>query len=359
MFSAFRLVRIPQDSQLQAWNAADELLLERLNTSTAGKIVVVNDDFAALAVALHESDLDWWHDSAMAQEALQLNCSKNAVRLPQIIDQLATVATYQTVIIHIPKSIKLFQWQLEQLIAASSAETQFYVLGMVKHVGKGHIKVMEQLFAEVEPGRAEKKARVIRLQKPITSAQSVGNSQYQVPELSAEFTNLPGCYAENTIDPGARTFIGFFNLMPQVNKALDLGCGNGLLAVALLQRQPELELCLVDDSQQGLASAQLSLAANGWTEKLSYRHSNGLNQLAHDEQFELIICNPPFHQSTTLTENIAVKMIRDAGQHLTEGGQLWLVANRHLDYRTACKRHFQAVKLRSNNARFNIIQCIK
>ncbi|MDO7645918.1 MAG: hypothetical protein MUQ62_14495, partial [Reinekea forsetii] len=158
MFSAFRLVRIPQDSQLQAWNAADELLLERLNTSTAGKIVVVNDDFAALAVALHESDLDWWHDSAMAQEALQLNCSKNAVRLPQIIDQLATVATYQTVIIHIPKSIKLFQWQLEQLIAASSAETQFYVLGMVKHVGKGHIKVMEQLFAEVEPGRAEKKA---------------------------------------------------------------------------------------------------------------------------------------------------------------------------------------------------------
>ncbi|EAR08373.1 class I SAM-dependent methyltransferase [Reinekea blandensis] len=353
--SSYRLQRVPQDHRLQAWNAADELFLERYKPDRS-PILLLNDAFGALAVALHDQPVQWWHASAMAQEALQLNCQANRVRQPNILTSLATETEAHNVALHIPKSINYFAWQLEQCCRHSAPDRTIYALGMVKHISAGHIEVMNRLFEEVSPGRAEKKARVIELSKP-KHIQISTQRQYRVQNPNLTLRHLPGCFAENRPDPGALVFLSYYEHLPAADKVLDLGCGNGILGLAYFKAHPDAQVVLIDENAQALKSAEQNWTLNDLPGNAITVHSNGLNALAADQQFDLILCNPPFHQDNTLTEGIAQKLFDDAKKHLSKDGEFWVVANRHLSYATELKKRFKDVHLVSKHPKFVIWKC--
>ena len=115
MLKNLRLSRVPADTQLQAWNAADEFLLGQQQL-LRNPVLLVNDAFGALALALQTANselenLDWWNDSASAMEALHENADRNNLPLPALAnapfaDSLSS--HYQNVVIHIPKSASYF-----------------------------------------------------------------------------------------------------------------------------------------------------------------------------------------------------------------------------------------------------------
>jgi len=358
LFSSYSLSRVPRDTSLQAWNAADELLLERIENLDLGRLLLVNDSFGALAIKLSDKKPDWWNDSAMSVEALTENCRKNDVNQPGIFNSKSDSEKYQTIVIHIPKSKKLFQWQLKKCAQSLAENGKIYALGMVKHISKGQVDSMNSMFDSVNPYRAVKKARVVELDKPI-DVEDIRATRYNVPELGIYLENLPGCFAENTVDPGGRLFISFFNQLPKVKTAIDLGCGNGLLSIALLMQQPEIKLTCIDENFQALESARLNIGLNLSDSNVSYLHSNSLNLLENTAKTELILCNPPFHQENTLTEEISSNMFKDAHRHLSENGELWVVANRNLPYFPLLKKLFKQVTTVSKSAKFSVYQCIK
>ena len=62
---------------------------------------------------------------------------------------------------------------------------------------------------------------------------------------------------------------------------------------------------------------------------------------AYDGQpFDVIVCNPPFHQRGALTDAVAWQLFLDARSHLRSGGELWVVGNRHLGYHVKLARLF-------------------
>jgi 16S rRNA G1207 methylase RsmC len=355
-----RLHRVPKDNSLKAWSAADALLLTRLaeHINATSQVLVVNDTFGAISIGLSDTEHHWWNDSAMSKQALIENCEANEILLPNIID--APVAQYDIVAINIPKSLKLFEWQLLTIFKQCHKTTLFFAAGMVKHISAGHIKLMNKLFGEVNPGRAEKKARVVELSQaqPVSDKQiELLTTRYRVESLNQTITNLPGCFAQSTVDPGARVFLSCNDQLPQVDKVIDLGCGNGILAQAYLLRFPETqELHCVDDSQQAIASAQLNLSSFA---QVQYWHNNSFNGLPDLKDAQLILCNPPFHQSTSLTENIAKKMFQDAVKVLAPGGECWIVANRHLVYQPILRSLFASVEIASKDPKFTVFRCVK
>lgn len=353
MLHNLRLSRIPQDDQLQAWNAADELLIKRIE-EVCGKTLIVNDHFGALAAVMHKEDICWWNDSATSIEAMELNSNQNNIKpLENIRPPFDSRLRFETVVIQIPKSASYFAWQLEALKPTLTDGGTVLALGMVKHISQAHIQAMNSRFELVNPGRAEKKARVISLKEPVNKEIKIKEKTYKNPTNDKTIKTLPGCFSEKTVDPGARVFISHFHLLPKANKVLDLGCGNGILSQSFQSMHPEVELHLSDDNWRAIESAKLNLEP---TENCFFHHSNGLNSLS-DSDFDLILCNPPFHQNATVTEAIAEKLIEDAANNVTTNGELWLVANRHLDYRKTLKRHFNTIKIVSKDARFNVIRC--
>lgn len=354
--SSYRLARIPQDPALKAWNAADELFLKRLASTDISDILLINDSFGALATALHQHNCYWWHHSAMAIEALHQNSQHNSVQPPKQLEQINASPACSIIALQIPKSVNYFAWLLEQARLQLAAGGTVYVLGMVKYISAGHIDVMDRLFDQVNPGRAEKKARVIELQHPNEQSYSK-TTQYSVPGTQLTLQQLPGCYAENKADPGALAFLNYFDKLPQVERVLDLGCGNGILGLSYAEKAKVSQLSFADENHQALHSAQKNWQIHNSDVKTDWLHSNGLNQLSAEIKYDLILCNPPFHQENTVTETIALKLFRDASRHLTERGELWLVANRHLPYRPMLGKLFNQIEVVSSHPKFVIIRC--
>jgi 16S rRNA (guanine1207-N2)-methyltransferase len=51
-----------------------------------------------------------------------------------------------------------------------------------------------------------------------------------------------------------------------------------------------------------------------------------------DRRFDVVATNPPFHQGLGVEYDVAQQFVRDAVHVLTQGGRLYLVANRFIRY---------------------------
>src|SRR5438876_12400495 len=90
LLGQFELERYPRrtNETLQAWDAADELILRKLEDrgETIGNVLIVNDSWGALSVALADHRPSALSDSYLAHAATRRNLAKNhmdsgAVRL--------------------------------------------------------------------------------------------------------------------------------------------------------------------------------------------------------------------------------------------------------------------------------------
>ena len=90
---------------------------------------------------------------------------------------------------------------------------------------------------------------------------------------------------------GASTTLAQLTVREPVDRALDLGTGNGVQALHLLDHAGEV--VATDISARALAMAQITLALSGRTERVALRRGNLLEPVAED-RFDLIVSNPPF-----------------------------------------------------------------
>ena len=112
-----RFPQMREESPLQAWDAADEYLLQQ--TLPEGPILVFNDSFGALTCALNPRPV--WHvsDSWLSQQATRQNLRLNElddgeVRFLSSLDPLP--AAPAAVLIKVPKTLALLEQQLRDYL---------------------------------------------------------------------------------------------------------------------------------------------------------------------------------------------------------------------------------------------------
>ena len=89
-------------------------------------------------------------------------------------------------------------------------------------------------------------------------------------------------------------------LSDQTHRALDLCTGNGSLAVMLAMAYPELSVVGADISPDALEVAKINRAKYEFEPRIELIESNGLAQV--EGQFDLIVCNPPYVNSQSMSE---------------------------------------------------------
>src|SRR5699024_11270338 len=72
-----------------------------------------------------------------------------------------------------------------------------------------------------------------------------------------------------------------------------------------------------------------------------------------------VLCNPPFHQQHALTDNVAWEMFHHARRCLKINGELYIVANRHLDYFHKLKKIFGNCTTIATNNKFVVLKAVK
>ena len=369
----FLLYRWPRvsDDPLQAWDAADVNLLQHVADLTlpeSPKVLLLNDAHGTLATCLHHWSPVSWSDSSLSHRAATENLRVNGIETP--LNVLASTndpqGTFDLVLIRIPKTTALLEDQLSHLRPHIHAGTIVVAAAMIKHLQKSAFACLEQFVGPVTTSLAVKKARLLfaQIDETLPLTESPYPTQFSDAETGISLFNHANLFSRDHLDHGARFLLAQYDQLPRVDSAIDLGCGNGVLGIRLQQCMPDVHVNFVDESYSAVASARLNyltLITDQFAESercAEFTVADGLEQCSADST-GLVLCNPPFHQQHALGDRIAQSMFIDSKRCLKQGGELWVVANRHLDYGPSLQRLFGHCRTVASNKKFMVLRAVK
>ena len=354
----FELKRYPGRKQepLQAWNGADLLLLEAAGVSDE-PCLVANDDHGALANALSPAAV--WTDSALSARATRLNCQQNGVPQPLIIwSTELPQPPFGRVFMRVPKSLPYFEYQLAVLATTMSARQTLFCAGMDKHLSPQTAATIERYFGKVQRHPGKRKARLFSAVATGKSlAEPPADRAYHCKFAGGELRAGPNVFSGDQLDIGSRFLLEHLQQLSPVERAADLACGNGVLGISVLQQGFSTEMLFADESAMAIDAARNNCRRLIPGATVDFHHGDGL--LAREAEFELVLCNPPFHLGHTVDEYAGRRLLRQAAASLVPGGSLLLVANRHLRYATGLRRQFKQVDKLAQNSKFALWQALR
>lgn len=169
----------------------------------------------------------------------------------------------------------------------------------------------------------------------------------------------PGQFGWNKLDQGSEFLIEqVTQILATHNRSfehcLDLGCGYGYLTLAS-QHFPVKQRTLTDNN----AAALITASAN-------CKHLNITADVIVDDagahlpkQFDLILCNPPFHQGFSVDGDLTDKFLRNTEKLLSEYGVAYFVVNQFIALEKKALPFFKQINLIAQNKSFKVIELRK
>ena len=367
--AGIELERIPANRNLQAWDAADLYLLKHIEENRLlnpdSQILILNDQFGAIAVTLADYRPVMVNDSYLSRLALHQNLELNHRAVDQVCfcNGLSMPASiFDLILIKIPKSLALLEHQLYELQSLPGEQTTIVAAGMSRHVHKSTLALFEKILGPTSTTLAWKKARLI-LVEPDPGIEK-GQSPYPdsfVLDVGQDIviSNHASLFSRDRLDAGTRLLIEHMPVSDNYRDIIDLGCGNGILGLVAALFNPEAALLFADESYMAVDSARQNFnTAFGDRRLAEFRATNCLQDVA-SESADLVLNNPPFHQQSSIGDAIAWQMFIDARRVLRTGGELRVVGNRHLAYHTKLKKIFGNCEQLASNGKYVILKALK
>ncbi|MEU3055116.1 methyltransferase [Streptomyces griseus] len=374
---AFELARFPEHPRdpFRAWDAADEYLLRQLTdpetgpVDLSGTVAVVGDRWGALATALAAHRPVQISDSYLARRATLANLARNGLDA----DAVTLLSSRDTppdridvLIVRVPKSLAFLEDQLHRLAPAVHSGTVVIGTGMVKEIHTSTLKLFERIIGPTRTSLAVRKARLI-FSTPDTGLPRTPSPWPYRYELPADVgpvsglttVNHAGIFCAERLDIGTRFFLKHLPTRGGAVRVVDLGCGNGVLGLSAARANPEAHLTFVDESYGAVASAEETFRAGAPDgAKADFLVGDGLGDL-DPGSVDLVLNNPPFHSHLATTDATARTMFAGARTALRQGGELWVVGNRHLSYHTHLRRIFGNCTTVAGDPKFVVLRAVK
>ena len=367
---SFQLGRFPRRKreQLRAWDAADEYLLthtaEEALLNEESRVLIVNDQFGALAVSLHENNPVSISDSWIAHLGTLENQKDN--QLAEDTITLADSLTYPNesfdlILLKVPKSLAMLEDQLIRLRPILERGGRLIAGGMAKNIHSSTLKLFEKYIGPTHTSLAQKKARLIfpQIDEALATQESPYPSAYTLENTDYKIINHAAVFSRDSLDIGTRFLLQHLPKSDGYKTVIDLGCGNGVAGLICAAQNPSAELIFTDESFMAVASAKANFsAAFNQTRQADYKVTDCLQGIAPNSA-DLIINNPPFHQQNAVGDFIALQMFRESYKTLRKRGELWVIGNRHLGYHTRLKKLFGNCETVASNKKFVILKAVK
>ena len=362
----FSLVRpgSPEKMPLRAWDAADEYLIEHVSEQFPNvPLTILNDGFGALACALNQQISAWHTDSYCAKQALALNTERNDLSaLTQVCSSTDPLSNdTRCVVMKIPKNTSYLTYQLQEIqqLAISEQRTINVILaGMMKHLPKTLLDTLGK-FGAVNRLPFKKKAMLLRLEiSPSEAHQPPAKYPKQHSFFKTSILGHANVFGRDKLDQGTELLLANMPSIEGHHLAADLCCGTGILGLNHAKAHPDCQIDFYDESYMAVDCAQQGIGLNNLTNPSNACWDDGMKH-AQENQYDLILCNPPFHEQHAVGDHIAWRLFNDAKRSLKAGGKLIIVGNRHLGYHTKLKRLFGNSQSVASNSKFVVLQSIK
>lgn len=258
-------------------------------------------------------------------------------------------------LIWLPKEKPLTDYIVRALASVMSAGSTIWLVGD----NRSGIKSIHKVLPEcLEPSQkitsgnhslliatAVKQQTTFALESFLTSCELPQPGQEEPLHLAS----YPGVFAFPSIDAGSAMLLQHLPRWKR-GQLLDFACGHGVLGAWLNRAGPELEVSYLDVSCMALAATRKTLEQNGLTGALLAEEGLPANL----PRYDYIVSHPPFHTGLATDYKIGEQFLRDVHQHLTPGGELWLVANRFLPWPELLEKTFGTFERVAEDNRFAV-----
>ena len=264
---------------------------------------------------------------------------------------------FDQAVIFVPKSKELLNYILHNLAATLKQGSYIFLVGEKK----GGI---ERAAKQLQPyGKTTKldSARhcqlwQLTLEHPVKAKTLTDWAQrytVETPKGTLEICALPGVFSQNHLDIGTAVLLPYLSQVTS-GKIADFGCGAGVISAYLAKLNPENRIFALDVDAFALASTQMTFEQNQLNpQQLEIKAVTGI---ADAPLFlHAIVSNPPFHQGIQTNYDASENLCKTARRHLKSGGELWIVANRFLNYPTLIEQNFAHCSIKTDQQGFKVL----
>lgn len=161
------------------------------------------------------------------------------------------------------------------------------------------------------------------------------------------WVSYPGVFAKGGLDAGTHLLIAHLPVVEPGALVLDFAAGSGVIARAVLDREPRAVVSLVDADALALEAARENVPA------ATALVGTGL-EAAGSRPFDLIVSNPPLHLGVVESHAVLDHLIASAPKHLASGGRLILVVQRRVPVVPALEAAFGNAQVLADDGRFTV-----
>jgi len=231
-----------RDKSLQAWNAADEILLQNYTALEfkPSNLAIYNDRFGFLGCSLHRFNPLMVLTHQSQKKSIEKNLKAHDLEPLHYLNPLTKWnQKVDIALIKIPKSLGLFRLFLEHLSENSSNNITVLGAFMTRHFNSSLLNLAKEYFEEVTQGQAVKKARVITLaqKKRIRPRQKVISLSFQ----NQNYQQYLGVFSGEHIDYATQFFLKHIIVQPSDLRILDVGSGNGIIGNEIHLKHPDAQ----------------------------------------------------------------------------------------------------------------------
>ena len=353
-FGALRRYPDVEAPNLFAVDASDRLILdeaaEALAAAAPGEVVVIGDGYGALTLGSGARDVRVFQDSIVGERALAANAPGGDYRSLPLGEELLSGA--RVVLLQLPKALDELDELAANIAAYAAADVVVFAGGRIKHMSTSMNDVLLRHFERVDVSLARQKSRVLRASGAISAAVPEPRSELH-EDLGITVVATGAAFAGTRIDIGTRALLAALPLAaPGASTAVDLGCGTGVVAAVLAKARPGIRVLASDVSAGAVASARLTIEANG-LDTVTVTRDDALSEQPA-ASVDLVLLNPPFHLGGTVHTGAASKLFAAAARVLKPGGELVTVYNSHLGYRGELARVVGPTREVSRNPKFTV-----
>lgn len=304
---------------------ADENAREFMQThGLPANVVVLSNRFDVAELAKQQGLVSIWNDFDLAD----------------VIDGVSTVL-YRT-----SKEKPVVHHVINQVAALLPEGGQFRLMGENSGGIKTYQDKTRKLFSGDVSLSKDKGWRLAVYEKTKPISEQLPNKDYaQLRPIYAlgetEVVSKPGAYGWDKQDKGSALLVEALTQADAVNNksVLDLGCGYGFLALHAQQLGAK-KIVATDNNAAALAACQAN-----------FHHFSTPGQVLPtdagegiQESFEVVICNPPFHQGFKTEGDLTDRFLQQAKRRLFTEGEAWFVVNEFIPLAKKAQSLFASVE---------------
>ncbi|RFS35968.1 methyltransferase domain-containing protein [Acinetobacter sp. SWAC5] len=317
-----------------------------------GRVLFVNaptDDLLSnLASNINASVWTWNFNDFQYFQARQATVHFG-VELPQ--------GAFDQAIVFVPKSKELLNYILHNLASRLSLGASIFLVGEKKG---GVERASKQLLPYGKTLKLDS-ARHCQMWQTVleknTTAKALEDwaQRYTVPTPQGDLNicALPGVFSQNRLDVGTAVFLPYLSKVSS-GKIADFGCGAGVISAYLAKLNPKNRIFAMDVDAFALASTKMTFEENSLVpEQLEIKAVSGIEDAPLF--LHAIVSNPPFHQGIQTDYNASENLCKTARRHLKSDGELWIVANRFLNYPVLIEQSFGQCITKADQQGFKVL----